>query len=530
MISLNTNDFKRMIISAANNLNSNRQLVDELNVFPVPDGDTGTNMSKTLMSAAIAVSEKSFDSVSDIANAVSSATLRGARGNSGVILSQILRGFAKGIDGDANALTLSKAFKSGAETAYRAVMKPTEGTMLTVIRMIGEAVENTDENTTVEQLFDTVIKSGNDALAKTPEMLPVLKKAGVVDSGGKGLMVIFEGMRAALSSNDEIKLTENTEQNSAVQMAFTSAEKIEFAYCTEFIIKKSSETLNGEKLRGQIQTKGDSLVLVDGGDIIKVHIHTNHPGEIIECAIKFGELVDIKIDNMKEQHQNKIAIPEEKDYAIVAVAAGDGVCTLFTDMGVDAMINGGQTMNPSADDILEKVKELPAKTVYVLPNNKNIILAAQQAAKLAPECNIRVVETRSIPQGISAVMAFDPDVDADANFEEMTERAKAVKTGMVTYAVRDSETENVSISKGDYMGIAEGRITAAGKDRTQVTKILCEDLIDDESFVVTIIYGEDATQEEAEEICGMLEEQYPDVEFTLFAGNQPVYSYMISVE
>lgn len=530
--SLNAKDFKTMIISAANNLSNNRQLVDELNVFPVPDGDTGTNMSKTIMSAAAALEGKEFANVLEVANAVSSATLRGARGNSGVILSQILRGFAKGISEEPDALTIAAALKESTSTAYRAVMKPTEGTILTVIRKISEeAAEKVTEETDVIALFEMIMEWGNKALDKTPDLLPALKRAGVVDSGGKGLMIIFEGMLYAIKNGKAIELSDKSMAlTPAKTVSVAGGDDIEFGYCTEFIIKKN-KTADAEKLRSAIEKKGDSLVLVDGGDIIKVHIHSNHPGEILENALLMGDLSDIKVDNMREQHTNKFEQEKTEEYAILAVAAGDGVCALFKDLGANDIINGGQTMNPSSEDILSKVKMLSAKTVFVLPNNKNIILAAQQAAKISPESNIIVIETKSIPEGMSALLAFDPTLSAEDNEREMTQRAKEVKTGMITYAVRDSVTDSgEEIKKGDYMGILGGKITDTGAERSEVAKGLCSRMLQDECYAMTVIYGDDVTEEEAEELCSQLEEAFPDAEVTPYPGEQPVYSYIISAE
>ncbi len=525
-----------MIISGANNLSNNRELVDALNVFPVPDGDTGTNMSLTFMSAARNVEDGELKTALDVSNAVAKATLRGARGNSGVILSQIFRGISKNIvsDTDIDAETMARALRGGCDTAYRAVMKPTEGTILTVIRSAAEAAEEY-KGDNVKELLEFVFEKMNDALKKTQEMLPQLKQAGVVDAGGQGLVFIFEGFVCALNGN-VITLSDSSFASSVkAPSQSTDSADIKFAYCTEFIINKYDAKAKADKMRSMIEPKGDCMIVIDEDDIVKVHIHTNHPGYVLEQAVKLGEMVNIKIENMREQHTEILNADSQKkesvhkEVGVVAVTNGEGLIKTFTELGVTNIIHGGQTMNPSTEDILSAIEDANADTVFVLPNNKNIVLAAQQASQIAT-CKVIVIESKTIPQGISAMMAYSPTEDVQTNTKKMTKALSKVVSGNVTHAVKDTEIDGLTICEGDIIGVSEGHILTADKDIFASTTQLIKEIADEDSEIITLYYGEDVTEEAAQKIADSIEDELDEVEVIVANGGQSVYYYIISVE
>lgn len=542
--------FKNGIISAANNISNSRQAVDALNIFPVPDGDTGTNMSMTINAAAADIAAMPENSsLGEVSKRTASALLRGARGNSGVILSLIFRGMSKAFKGldEAGSKDVAKAFRMGCDAAYKAVMKPTEGTILTVVRKAAEAAEEIADiqDEPLEVCF-AALQAAKQALAKTPEQLPVLKKAGVVDAGGQGLVLIFEGIQSVFENNaivQPIDGEKKEEKQSDKSTVAAADEEIKFGYCSEFLIEKEKSA--GEKdplkLRAYLESIGDCVVVVDDNDIIKVHVHSNCPGDVIQSALKYGQLINIKIDNMRYQHRNadegkkadeaKIAEPEN-EYGFVAVCAGEGLQGLFTDLGADVVVSGGQTMNPSTDNILNAINQTPAKTVFVLPNNKNIIMAAQQAVPLAKDRTVIVLQTKTIPQGISAMLSFDETQDAQANEEAMTEAAGAVETGQVTFAARDSEVDGKPIKQGQMMGMANGAIKFIGDDKEQIAFETAESMIDTSVHsLVTIIFGEGADESGAQVVEQKLGEKFgSDIEISIVDGGQPVYYYIISVE
>lgn len=542
--------FKNGIISAANNISNSRQAVDALNIFPVPDGDTGTNMSMTINAAAADIAAMPEDSsLGEVSKRTASALLRGARGNSGVILSLIFRGMSKAFKGldEAGSKDVAKAFRMGCDAAYKAVMKPTEGTILTVIRKAAEAAEEiADIQEEPLKVCFAALQAAKQALAKTPEQLPVLKKAGVVDAGGQGLVLIFEGIQSVFENNAIVQPIDNEikeEKQSDKSTVATADEEIKFGYCSEFLIEKekSAKEKDPLKLRAYLESIGDCVVVVDDNDIIKVHVHSNCPGDVIQSALKYGQLINIKIDNMRYQHRNaeegkkadeaKIAEPEN-EYGFVAVCAGEGLQELFTDLGADVVVSGGQTMNPSTDNILNAINQTPAKTVFVLPNNKNIIMAAQQAVPLAKDRTVIVLQTKTIPQGISAMLSFDETQNAQANAEAMTEAAGAVETGQVTFAARDSEVDGKPIKQGQMMGMANGAIKFIGDDKEQIAFETAESMIDTSVHsLVTIIFGEGADENGAQAVEQKLGEKFgSDIEISIVDGGQPVYYYIISVE
>lgn len=545
------NVLAKAIISGANNITNNKQMVDELNVFPVPDGDTGTNMSMTINAGKKELELLDNPTVEKAAEVAASALLRGARGNSGVILSLLFRGFAKGLKGktEANGQDLAKALTLGVEAAYKAVMKPTEGTILTVARVAAEhATELALQTNDTTIVFDEIVARAKEALDQTPEMLPVLKKAGVVDAGGMGLLVIFKGMQAVICSGEEVKTVEKTTTNKAVAPVLNAVAEYEgeitFTYCTEFIVDKKEDCPDALKLRAYLETIGDSVVCVDDETIIKVHVHTNNPGNALQEGLKFGQLINMKIENMREQHQAKInesertkasdeylPVDPEKQFGFVAVCAGAGLQGLFADLGVDKIVSGGQTMNPSTDDILRAIEATPAETVFVLPNNKNIIMAAEQAVKLADR-RVCVLQTRTIPQGISAMLAFDPEASYSENRLNMTKQFDRVQTGLVTFAARDSEFDGHSIKKGEILGLDNGKLSFTEKDLNKALLRLTKTLAkkSDGTFI-TIIYGSDVTDEQAEKVYNSISEKYGnEYEINLINGGQPVYYYILSVE
>ena len=540
--------FRDAVISGANNIANNRAAVDELNVFPVPDGDTGTNMSMTIGNALPEL-KAAGDGISagDAAKLTASAMLRGARGNSGVILSLIFRGLSKGLAGqaEADAKMLSDAFKLGVDAAYKSVMKPTEGTILTVVR---EAWENTkdsaQEGGDAAEFLAKFIEEGEKSLANTPELLPALKKAGVVDAGGKGLLVILSGMQQVISGGGMIRSEEETKPSApaAVAAAGAAQEDIKFAYCTEFIVNKKPGAKDATALRAFLETIGDCVVVVDDDDIIKVHVHSNHPGKAIEEGIKFGELTKMKIENMREQHHNiikadeavqknrKVPVKPEKDFGFVAVAAGAGIEALFRDLGADSVVRGGQTMNPSTEDILEAIGQTPANNVFVLPNNKNIIMAAEQAVSLADR-NVCVLQSRSIPQGITALLNFDPGADFVTNRSNMTEALDRVQSGQITFAVRDSEYDGHKIKQGEILAMDNGKIVFTEKDVTKALVKLTKRLVNSSSSFITVMYGSDVSDEAANAAYEQLRARISDsIDINLVNGGQPVYYYIISVE
>lgn len=540
--------FRDAVISGANNIQNQRQAVDELNVFPVPDGDTGTNMSMTIGAALAEMKNLSAEiTAGEAAKTAASAMLRGARGNSGVILSLIFRGLSKGLAGksEADAKALSEAFKLGVDAAYKSVMKPTEGTILTVAR---EAYENTVslgiEGGDAAEFLAAYIAEAEKTLAKTPEMLPALKKAGVVDAGGRGLIVILEGMMQVIGGGQIIESEGGVKPAAPAAVAASGAvqEEITFAYCTEFIVNKKQSAKDATALRAYLETIGDCVVVVDDEDIIKVHVHSNHPGKAIEEGLKFGELTKMKIENMREQHNNiikadeaqqtnrKAPVAPEKDMGFVAVAAGAGLEALFHDLGVDNVVRGGQTMNPSTEDILEAIGQTPAHNVFVLPNNKNIIMAAEQAVSLADR-NVCVLQSRTIPQGITAMMAFDPDSDFVANRSGMTEALANVQSGQITFAVRDSEYDGHKIKQGDILAMDNGKIVFTETDVAKSLIKLTKRLITSSSSYITVIYGSDVSDADAEAAYEKLRAKISDnIDIVLVNGGQPVYYYIISVE
>lgn len=545
--------FRDGVISAANNIANSRKSVDALNIFPVPDGDTGTNMSMTIGAAAkeMAVLPDTC-SIGEAASKCASALLRGARGNSGVILSLIFRGFSKGFKEleEADGKDVAKAFELGVKAAYKAVMKPTEGTILTVVRKASEAATELSKtvNNPMEVAFSAMM-AAKEALAETPNQLPVLKQAGVVDAGGQGLVLIFEGFHSVFANGVIVQPLEAPQESSNQESKSTVAaasDDIEFGYCSEFLIEKAKDAKEKDplKLRAFLESIGDCVVVVDDTDIIKVHVHSNEPGNVIQAALKYGQLINIKIDNMRYQHRNaqegadeaksevKLEpVSPDNEYGFVAVCAGNGLSELFKDIGADVVVSGGQTMNPSTDDILNAVKATPAKTVFVLPNNKNIIMAAEQAARLAEGRKVVVLQTKTIPQGISAMLMFDEEADADKNALAMTQAAESVQTALVTFAARDSEVEGVPVKKGEIMGLCNGKIRFVGADKVDIAFKAASKLIKKyQGEIVTLIYGEESAEEEAEALKQRLEEKFSDLEISIVNGGQPIYYFIISVE
>ena len=540
--------FRDAVISGANNISNNRQAVDELNVFPVPDGDTGTNMSMTIKNA-LAELKNAPDGVTsgEVAKMTASAMLRGARGNSGVILSLIFRGLSKGLSGkdDFDAAALSAAFKLGVDAAYKSVMKPTEGTILTVAR---EGYENTVSLAVPggdpAQFLKAYIDEANKSLEKTPELLPALKKAGVVDAGGKGLIVILEGMYRVLSGGEMIRSDDEVKPVSpaAVAAAEAPAQAQTMGYCADFVVVKSGASKDATALRAYLETIGEDVAVVDDDGIIKVHLSTDHPGKALEGGIKFGALTKIKVENVREQQgsvikadkaaqaNRKQPVPPEKDIGFVAVAAGAGIEALFRDLGADSVVRGGQTMNPSTEDILEAIGQTPAHNVFVLPNNKNIIMAAEQAVALADR-NVCVLQSRTIPQGISAMMSFDPSAGFEENRSGMTEALDRVGSGQITYAVRDSEYDGHKIKQGEILAMDNGKIVFTEKDVTKALIKLTRRLTTSSSSYITVLYGSDVTDEDANSAYEALRAKISDsIDIVLVNGGQPVYYYIVSVE
>ncbi|MGN0435264.1 MAG: DAK2 domain-containing protein [Wujia sp.] len=554
IIEIDAQLLKKAFIAGAYNLEKNKDYINELNVFPVPDGDTGSNMSLTIMAAASEVNSLETPGIEELAKTISSGSLRGARGNSGVILSQLLRGFCKEIK-DKKTITIQNiadGFVRGVDTAYKAVMKPKEGTILTVARAMAEkAALLADSALSIEELAEEVISCGEEALANTPNLLPVLKEAGVVDSGGQGLMEFIKGAFDGLLGKEIV--VDNTIAVSSKKIVSAAGSEdidtahIKYGYCTEFIIMLEKE-YNMEieaKFKEYLTSIGDSLVVVSDDEIVKVHVHTNHPGLAFEKGLEFGQLTKMKIDNMREEHREKVineqdrqrAMEQEqsqneprKQYGFVAVSAGDGLAEIFAELGVDYIIQGGQTMNPSTEDVLSAIEKVNADNIFVLPNNKNIILAANQAADIEEEKNIIVIESKTIPQGIGAMIGFEPESSVEENLESMKESMSLVKTGQVTYAVRDTSIDGKDIKTGDYMGISDSGIVAVGTDITEVVKELVESMSDGTSELLSVYYGEEVSEEEANSLIDALSEKYPDYEVELHKGGQPVYYYIVSLE
>jgi DAK2 domain fusion protein yloV len=554
---INAAVFAKMFLAGAKNLEAKKEWINELNVFPVPDGDTGTNMSMTIMSAAKAVSELENPTMKELAKAISSGSLRGARGNSGVILSQLFRGFTKVIAeyDELDVVILTEAMQKAVETAYKAVMKPKEGTILTVAKgAANKALELCDDTDDIVFFVDEVIKEADHVLSKTPDMLPVLKQAGVVDSGGQGLVQVLKGGYDSLIGK-EIDYSIECSAASAGVMKITAETEadIKFGYCTEFIIVLNQPLTEKQEheYKNFLESIGDSIVVVADDEIVKTHVHTNDPGLAIQEALKHGSLSKIKIDNMREEHQEKLIKDAEKlakeqkeeetkkeekaeeprkEMGFISVSIGAGVNEIFNGLGVDYIIEGGQTMNPSTEDMLNAIDHVNADNIFILPNNKNIVLAANQAASLVEDKKIIVIPTKTIPQGITALINFIPDQSAEENAERMTEELENVKTGQVTYAVRDTVIDDKEIKQGDYMGIGDKSILAVGKDIKSTTEDMVAEMIDEESAIICIYYGEEVTEEDANALGAALEEKYPEVEVEIHFGGQPIYYYVISVE
>lgn len=543
---INGIEFKQMVLNGANNLANKSKYVDQLNVFPVPDGDTGTNMSMTMTAGAKELVSLEEVSIGKVAKILSRGLLMGARGNSGVILSQLFRGFATGLEGkdEASIEEIALALESGVKTAYKAVMKPVEGTILTVARESAEAaVAKYETVESVINLYELVVEEMQASLNRTPDLLPVLKEVGVVDSGGQGLTYIFEGFLSALKG-ETIALEQVTETAvESAQMALSSDE-VEFGYCTEFIFRIDEERtpFKEDVFRGRLEKLGNSIVVVQDEDIVKVHVHTLTPGEALNLAQKHGEFVKLKIENMTEQHneiigQNapqsglKVDAPKEQiEYGIISVVAGEGIKHLFEEQGCHYVIEGGQTMNPSTEDFLKAIDELNAKNIIILPNNSNIIMAANQAADVTEGTNVVVIPSKTIPQGYTALIMFNESVSTDENMEVMTQAITEVKSGQVTYAVRDTQMNGVEIKENDFIGILDKDIVVSLPNRFESACALIDKMIDEESEIVTILYGEGTDEDEADELAEYIESKYEDVEVTMFNGEQPVYSYIIAVE
>lgn len=538
------------VISGANNIVNNKSMVDELNVFPVPDGDTGTNMSMTITNALPELKMMGDGvTVGQVADSVASAMLRGARGNSGVILSLLFRGLSKGLSGksEATGADIAKALGLGVEAAYKSVMKPTEGTILTVAREAAEsASKKATETDDPAEIFKTIVDGAKTALDNTPELLPVLKKAGVVDAGGMGFLVIMEGMKQVIEGSGSItaKNDEPAVKEPVITNAAGSVEAdIEFTYCTEFLVQKKSDCKDAKLLRAYLESIGDCVVVVDDDDIIKVHVHTEHPGKALEEGLLFGSLINLKIENMKEQHktqEKKVEMAKkqkiqpvkpEKRYGFVSVVNGKGLEDIFTDLGVDSIVRGGQTSNPSTEDIVEAILATPAENVFVLPNNKNIIMAAEQAVKLVNDRRVIVLQSRTVPQGISAMMVFDPDGSVNENSVNMTAALDNVGTGSVTFAVRDSEFDDKKIKQGDILAMENGKLAIVERDVKRALLKITKRLIKSDSSYITVIYGSDVTDDDAEEAYQLLKAKLGnDLEIVLVNGGQPIYYYIVSVE
>ena len=541
MKTINSELLALMLLSAANNLKNNKKAINDLNIFPVPDGDTGTNMSMTFGGALSSISGNNGNCGERI-SALSKAALRNARGNSGVILSQIIRGLSLGVDKaeELSVEVIKNAAVMARKSAYDAVMKPTEGTILTVIRQMAEFAEETYENyTEADEFLYALVKRGNESLASTPDMLPVLKQAGVVDAGGKGVMVLFEGMEYALKNGKTIESLEGDTESAQTVKAEAPAD-IKFMYCTEFIINKTADRKTTQ-FSAAIKDLGDCMLVIEDDEIVKVHIHTNHPGKVMEEAIKLGELTNLKIDNMKYQHDENISEAEKSEtveekpqtppekYGFVAVSAGEGLSDVFKSLGANEIVEGGQTMNPSTQDILDAVEKVNAENVFVLPNNKNIILAAEQVDALTDK-NVFVLKTKNVPAGISAMMGFNDELEPQENLDAMMEMAGGVTCGQLTFAARDTEVDGVEIHEGDIMGLSPNGIEVVGDDLEACAVKLIDTLVNDDSAVISVYYGADVSEDDANKLLEELEEKYSDLDVALYYGGQPIYYYIISVE
>ncbi|WP_299087068.1 DAK2 domain-containing protein [uncultured Metabacillus sp.] len=555
-MSITTIDGKRfaeMILQGANRLSMNAKLVDALNVFPVPDGDTGTNMNLSMTSGAKEVENNQSDHIGKVGHALSKGLLMGARGNSGVILSQLFRGFSKSIESKAeiNSMEFAYALQAGVDTAYKAVMKPVEGTILTVAKDAAKAaVLAAETESSIDKLMEVTLKEADASLKRTPDLLPVLKEVGVVDSGGQGLVFVYEGFLAALKG-DKLSTTKvstpsmdelvNAEHHKSVQ-SHINTEDIEFGYCTEFMVRfeEGKTPFDEEKFRSDLSQFGDSLLVIADDELAKVHIHAEYPGEVLSYGQKYGNLINMKIENMRQQHSNIVgektkAAPkaeskqEKMKYGIVAVSMGKGIADLFRSIGANEVIEGGQTMNPSTEDIVQAIKDVHAENIIILPNNSNIVMAAQQAATVAEE-NVIVIPSKTVPQGIAALLAFNPTAEPNDVSAAMNEALNSVKSGQITYAVRDTNIEGLDISKGDFMGILEGKIVITDKTQLSASKKLLTEMVSDEDEILTIIQGEDASEEDLEQLVQFIEEQFEDIEVETHKGDQPLYSFIFSVE
>lgn len=548
--------FAQMVLEGANNLSKNAKMVDALNVFPVPDGDTGTNMNLTITSGASEVKKSNSEKVGDVASLFARGLLMGARGNSGVILSQLFRGFSKAIENKEEISTaeFAAALDNGVESAYKAVMKPVEGTILTVAKDAAKkAVKSAKQTEDMIELMQIVVKEAKASLQRTPDLLPVLKEVGVVDSGGQGLLIIYEGFLAVLegkeapdASLDEEKMDElvRAEHHKSAQ-GHMKTEDIEFGYCTEFMVhledsKLKKNPYDEEAFRNELDKHGDSLLVISDDDLVKVHMHTEHPGNIMTYAQNYGSLIKIKIENMREQHstilqEEKTTMKpveqssERKKFGIITVSMGDGIADLFRSLGASYVISGGQTMNPSTEDIVKAIEEVNADNIIILPNNSNIVMTAEQAASVVEE-NVVVIPSKTVPQGIASLLGFNPSFELEANGEAMKDSMSEVKSGQVTFAVRDTQIDGVSISKDDFMGISDGKIVVSESSRFEVAKSLLQSMVGEDDEIVTIIFGEDAEKDEAEKLVSFLEDQYEELEVELHEGKQPIYPYIISVE
>ena len=546
------NMLKQMIISGANNLFNHYPEVDALNVFPVPDGDTGTNMNLTISSGAKEIRNRLDTDVYDIAKSFSKGLLMGARGNSGVILSQIFRGFAQALEGAKNidSSLLAEAFVSGKEVAYKAVMRPVEGTILTVIRESSDALQEhvyRNPNIDINKAFEYFLKEAYESLDRTPELLPVLKEVGVVDSGGAGLIKVLEGFQSAINGK-VIERNMATVTEEPQQMAAANVEGEEYGYCTEFIMRLPEEPISaGKKVFSEkrfqtfLTSHGNSIVVVRDEELVKVHVHTLNPGNVLVYAQQYGEFVKLKIENMSEQHtqlqeENKDPLKQNEvkeltEYALISVSVGDGIEEMFKDLSVTEIVSGGQTMNPSTEDFIEAIKRCNAKKVFILPNNSNIIMAASQACDVAPDgVECRVIPTKTIPQGLTACMMFNPEASFDDNEEEMKEAMSNVKSGQVTFAIRDTVIDDVEVKKDNFIALFGKKIVSCDPDKIQVTMNMLEEMIDESSSIITLICGEDASEEEVEKLTEMIQDKYDEVDLDVRRGNQPVYSFIIGVE
>ncbi len=549
---INGNLFREMFISGANNLQNNKDLIDKLNVFPVPDGDTGTNMSLTIASAIKELNKVNSDSIEEIGKSLSKGSLMGARGNSGVILSQIIRGIAKSVEGK-NELTIddfAKALKSGSDTAYKAVIKPIEGTILTVVRESGEfAIKNSKKSSSFIDFLELIVIEANKSLDRTPDLLKNLKDAGVVDSGGKGLVCLYEGMLSAIKGKVvELKSGNGvTTTSSPVGVPSENVRDVDikFGYCTEFILE--SDIANPDEIRDIMLKYGDSLVVVGYDGVVKVHVHSNEPGTVLQEALKYGQLLTIKIENMRVQHENQIIPDEEqeehiesasegfvlneekKPYGFITTTMGRGLADIFDGLGVDIVIEGGQTMNPSTEDFMNAINMINADDIYILPNNGNVIMAANQAKEIS-EKSIHVVPTKNIPQGIGCLVAFDPDSDAKTNMENFSDALENIKSGEITFAVRDTIMDGIEVNENDIIGITGKKLVSSGKVLNEVTKNVIKEMIDNDSDIVTLYYGEDVEEDDARLFAEIIQDEFEDVDVELYYGGQPLYYYLISVE